>query len=344
MKIQNWIIALGIAAVVTFNLQAQTEAPKLFRVQKDGKVGFIDNTGKVVIPLTYWRNNGEFSEGLAAVETTNQGWQYIDETGQTKFVLGFDCFPAPFHDGMAAVVYSGPSFELSGYIDKEGHQVIKPQFTSADDFSEGFGLVQKPDVGDVFIDKTGQVVFPQYSPQPFQYFSEGLASVWIGPKFARGRLTGYIDRTGKLVIPCEYSYGEQCKEGVVMVGKDGVGMGLNTNGEVVIKGNFQQLRPFSEGLAQAKIDGKWGYIDHQGKVVIEPQYEFCSWFSESLAGVRVNGKWGFIDKTGKMVIEPNFKFVNLRSVEFQGGLASVVEGTKTGYIDKTGAWVWTPSE
>ena len=39
-------------AGLTLLAEAQTEAHKLFRVQKDSKVGFVDNTGKVVIPIT----------------------------------------------------------------------------------------------------------------------------------------------------------------------------------------------------------------------------------------------------------------------------------------------------
>ena len=327
--------AMGIVA------EAQIEDNKLFHVHKDGKVGFIDNTGKVVIPINYSRNSGEFSEGLAAVETTDKGWQYIDETGHTKFVLGFDCFPRPFHDGMASVEYTG---QLFGYIDNQGHQVIKPQFVLADDFAQGIGLAEKRNVGNVFLDKKGNVLFPQYSPQSFQYFSEGLAPVWIASKVTNGRLTGYIDLAGKLVIPCEYDYGLQCKEGVVMVGKNGVAIGLDTNGEVVIKGNFQQLRSFSEGLAAGRIGGKWGFIDHQGKVIIDPKYDRAFEFSESLACVQISGKWGFVDKSGIMIIEPKFNIVNAANAKFLGGLAAIRDGTKEGYIDKAGALIWPPSE
>jgi serine/threonine protein kinase len=52
----------------------------LARVELNGKWGFIDKTGKEVIPLKYdWA--GAFSEGLAAVELNGKTY-YIDKTGK----------------------------------------------------------------------------------------------------------------------------------------------------------------------------------------------------------------------------------------------------------------------
>ena len=43
----------------------------LARIERDGKYGFIDKTGKVVIPLNY-DDAWYFSEGLAAVERNDK--------------------------------------------------------------------------------------------------------------------------------------------------------------------------------------------------------------------------------------------------------------------------------
>lgn len=348
MKISNLIISLGIAAIVASNLQAQTEAPKLFRVHKGGKVGFIDNTGKVVIPTTLPEDTGVFSEGLAPVKTAPGVWKYIDETGKTKLSLKFgyiDVFG--FSEGLALVHNTEDKF---GYIDKMGHEVIKPEYQLAFDFLGGYASVKKEDQKPVFLDKNGKVTFPEYIPT-MRPFSEGLAFVSLKSDKRFPPLGGYIDQNGKLVIPCEYAFSANpCTEGVVMVVRDGVRMAWNTKGDLIFKGGFNQLLPFSEGLAQAKIGNLWGYVDHQGKIAIAPNYENCAGFSEGLAGVKLNGKWGFIDKTGKIVIEPNFVVPasweknRIRIPQFHGGLAQMPEGTKAGYIDKTGKWIWPASE
>ena len=93
-------------------------------------------------------------------------------------------------------------------------------------------------------------------------FSEGLARVELNGK------CGFIDKTGKQVIPCVYDLAWD----------------------------------YSEGLACVELNGKLGFIDKTGKQVIPCVYDYAWYYSEGLAHVKLNGKWGFIDKTGKQVV------------------------------------------
>ena len=118
---------------MTLFAEAQTEVPKLFRVQKDGKVGFIDNTGKVVIPITLSTDTGDFSEGLATVKRASGEWEYIDEAGNPKISLGSGyTYAGNFSEGLAAVYAANDKW---GYIDKQGHEVIKPEYQLVFPFS-----------------------------------------------------------------------------------------------------------------------------------------------------------------------------------------------------------------
>lgn len=66
------------------NPQAAAEALKtreLKPIEKDGKYGFADKYGKVVIPCL-WISVGMFSEGLAKVVDAKGRWGYIDITGE----------------------------------------------------------------------------------------------------------------------------------------------------------------------------------------------------------------------------------------------------------------------
>ena len=47
---------------------------------KNGKYGYIDEKGKLVIPCK-WRDARYFSEGLARVKNDNERWGFIDKTG-----------------------------------------------------------------------------------------------------------------------------------------------------------------------------------------------------------------------------------------------------------------------
>ena len=81
-------------------------------------------------------------------------------------------------------------------------------------------------------------------------YYEGLAWVKLNGKW------GFIDKTGKEVIPIKY---------------DGAWY-------------------FSEGLASVKLNDKWGFIDKAGKEVTPIKYDMAISFSEGLANVELNDK------------------------------------------------------
>jgi hypothetical protein len=135
---------------------------------------------------------------------------------------------------------------------------------------------------------------------------------------------------------------------------------INTNGEMVIKPQFDKAHKFHSGLALVEIEaknisntpgrfdyilGKQGYIDQTGKFIIEAgKYNLANDFSEGLAGVGINNckkKYchGYIDTTGKLVIQPLFQTVG----EFHQGTADVrMLDDKWGVIDKKGNFIIPP--
>src|SRR5215471_17565120 len=62
--------------------------PQLFEVEKDGKSGFIDQTGKVVIPFRF-DHAYSFHEGLALVVVKGKQ-SFIDTTGRILFEANYD--------------------------------------------------------------------------------------------------------------------------------------------------------------------------------------------------------------------------------------------------------------
>lgn len=365
------------------------ETGPLFRVEKDGKYGYIDKTGKVVIPFQY-DGADRFFEGLASVlvgaklvdvEVTVYGtggappvkklekqlvggkYGYIDTTG--KMVIPPYIYAGKFSEGLAAVGVGGKWFGnlygggKLGYIDKTGKMVISPKFSYAHEFSEGLALVAVGGKwsGDLltgekygYIDKTGKIVIPaQYDYDDHMDFSDGLALVKVGEKY------GYIDKTGKMVIPCQFGDADKFSEGLAAVkvgGKGGTEKWgfIDKSGTMVLAPQYDPSphddlayrAEFSEGLAAVSIEGKHSYIDKTGKIVIPLGGEE---FSEGLATVFVpgkegqKGKRGYIDKTGTIVIQAQFG----RAEKFSRGLAEVTVDGKTAYIDHAGNYVWGPT-
>jgi WG containing repeat len=170
--------------------------------------------------------------------------------------------------------------------------VIKPQFTQANNFSEGLAVVKIDGVlsnpyplgmtmtkkGEyygkyVFIDKSGKIIIETKADRA-ESFSEGLAKIEIKGK------TGFIDKSGKFVIPPKYD----------------------------------TIYGFSDGLASYIHNGKWIFINQKGETAFSTKFDLVNEFERGLAWVQQGGlggfenfrnaKYGYIDKTGKVIWQP----------------------------------------
>lgn len=142
----------------------------------DGKWGFIDTTGTIVIEPRFEKVLGDFNEGIAivmfgtdtyAIDTNGkiawpiasgktESWlpsfkeglalqwfkrktyTYIDPNGKTVLELPQAESAGGFYEGLAVVEVGGKC----GYINHEGEFVIEPRFLSAEKFSEGLASVK----------------------------------------------------------------------------------------------------------------------------------------------------------------------------------------------------------
>ena len=111
----------------------KSEKLSLYLVNIDGKWGYIDKMGKIIIDPQF-DEALEFSEGLAVVKT-NDKYVYIDITG--KHIINQQCNSAySFSEGLARMEIGGKW----GFIDNTGAYVINSQFEDAKDFNEGLLL------------------------------------------------------------------------------------------------------------------------------------------------------------------------------------------------------------
>lgn len=120
-------------------VQEQGEEPPLFVVRVNGKAGFVDEKGKLVIPAIF-QAAYPFKEGLAAVQVGNL-WGFIDAKGDMLIEPQFTQ-TAFFSEGLAP--FRKPYRKLWGawgYINRKGEVVIEPRFDTAGDFRGGVARV-----------------------------------------------------------------------------------------------------------------------------------------------------------------------------------------------------------
>jgi hypothetical protein len=355
------------------NIQYFSEGLALVEVQ--GKTGYVDRTGKMVISL-FEAYAKSFSEGLAVAIKRGYKYGYIDKTGKYAIPPQFD-EAGSFHEGIAAV----KTERGYGYLNKQGSYVIPPGLSIATTFKDGLAIVGGTRYS--IIDKTGKAVSQAFDyiddPSAFGIgytleFKDGLVKVGMGGSHCRfGGIRdgkwGYIDRTGKLVIPLKLDNANDFYEGratnfyatssyeaatgpyeAEICAREGKWGYIDKQGNTVIPPKFDEVRDFSEGRAAVKIGEKWGYINLEGEMVVPPRFQPYytgnpntgqpSKFSEGLASVAMpqTQKSGYIDKKGKFFIDPIFD----EASDLKDGLAIVIINENAGVIDKTRKYVIEP--
>lgn len=300
----------------------------LAAICKDGKWGYMDKVGKIVIPPSY-SSARDFHEGLAAVSKDGR-YGYIDKDGNV--ILQFRYLEAlDFIDGYANVT-EGEDSTYSSIIDKMGIP-IPCKINSGEVLSEGLIRVLSYDTEKYgYFDTQGQKVIPFI----FNFasdFKEGVAKVARNDKF------GFIDKKGKVVIPFEYneySLGSNCSDGLISfqktIGSEYFYGFINKQGHVVIPCELDNVSDFHEGLAWVQWASWRGFIDVNGNKKLGCKYYCKEGFKEGMAVITDESKFSYVNRTGQIIAPFSFDEAN----DFSEGLALVKKGDKWGYIDKQG--------
>ncbi len=224
-----------------------------------------------------------------------------------------------------------------------------------------------------FKDKDGDKVVVEPKYDSVGIFSEGMCSV------ASNNTYGYIDTTGREVIPLKYDSASVFGDGLAPVKFLGAFGYIDKKGIFMIDGPFEDASPFYEHLAAVKLHGKWGYIDTTGKIAIEPRFTQANPFFNGVApasitesapykfalidrsgiektpykydyissiwgnhetSVELNDKWGIIDDSGREIISPAYDI----PFSFFNDKAKVNLNGREFYIDKNGAETTPPAK
>ena len=322
-------------------------------------------------------NNADMS--LIPVKTGGK-WGYIDHEGQYAINPQFD-YAAVFREGRAVIGQEREGQMLYGFIDKEGNAAIPAQYLNATGFSDGVAWTVAEGGAPTAIAPDGSALFTLKQAREAYAYSEGLAWVielhddtllhctfydtegrkaidltglegdpWAAGGFSCGRFPvkdrsgryGYIDREGKLAIPCQFDAAEPFGSNGLAIVKTGDKRGIiDRDGKYRINPQFNIIVPYGGSSVVRIGEGKWGYVDEEGKFLINPQFERALPFvGGDLAAATSDGElWGYIDREGKWAINPQFE----AAFPFLGDIAPVSSsGDAWGFIGKDGKYCVNP--
>lgn len=326
----------------------------LFPFEQDGKYGYANMEGEIMIEPMELAYAGFFRDGLALA---------ITEVTIKKV--------SP--DGTDSIEYPERRF---GFLNARGQWAIEPRYVEATEFSNGFawvveeggcpklintkGKVQKESDAAIvsvyidgiatcnkyvakdkaivpenqFIDIKGDKIFENIKDARYylKYYSENLLPFRLEDKY------GYVDNTGAIKINPQFSDVQPFIDGVAIVesgNKYGV---IDKEGKYIINPQFDAMF-HDDGMFMVFTGDLWGWVDKKGAYVINPQFENAKPFGEAaLAPVKMGESWGYIDKKGAVKINPQFDY----ALSFSGKYALVELNDQWGTIDKQGRYVANP--
>jgi hypothetical protein len=338
--------------------------------QANLRSGFINHKGEFVIPPKF-QSAGSFEGELASV-ATEKGFAYIDKAG--KFVTP----PGVYFSGWSGNCGESRSdYEKALYGIKQEVKVLNASGSNTEEKQSRFG----------YIDAKGKIVIPltvHFCANPFY---EGMAQIGditqqatpdeiqaseelkkqTGYGDVPGLRYGYIDTTGKMVIPPQFHAAESFHWGIAKVG-------------------MKSFEPDPSTPGQKKPVMRYGYINKQGQYLLEPReksnsldikrditscdqakqviqnyqkmtgsqtmgtlipfYERWCTLGEGLSVSQGENVNGLINQAGKEVVPLNFKWSELGM--FSEGLLAIkrfdpkTETSAWGYINKQGRWAIKP--
>jgi hypothetical protein len=169
------------------------------------RICFLNTKGEIVIKTSY-PHGDQFFDGIALLWTDNTA-EYIDTSGK-RIAFFNEMEHQDFSEGLASVLGNVKTF----YIDKFGNKIK---------------IVSRS----FYINKLGQPAITNTVDSLVYFpFYNGIAEVCIS---GVGHKSGFIDTTGKLIVPVIYDWVNNFFGEYTTVFKEGNGSIINKKGEVV---------------------------------------------------------------------------------------------------------------
>ena len=239
-------------------------------------VGYIDKSGKLITD-TLFTAGGDFgANGLAAVESNDEKWGYINTSGEFALEPSFEFLSSFDVNGIAMAMQNGKY----GYINESFEFIIDPQFDLATPFGYSDLAAVQMNGKWGYIDRSGNMIIQPAFNTAYSFDHNGLAVVSQNEKW------GVINREGAFVILPEYDYSDIAyRADLICMKKDGKCRYLDTNGKVVIDSDSTIAYSFDDiGLTVVHVDKnnstKFGCIDRNGNEILPAEYKSVTVYSD----------------------------------------------------------------
>ncbi len=243
-------------------------------VVKSGRAGFINAEGKLLVSPRYVRC-GRWSEGRL----------WVQEQASAN-ALG------TFLDARAKQVSPMQFYDLAA---------VRPELPLPH-FEKGVAVIGTPEGGFAYLDVQGQMLGRTTRSGAFQRQDGELLLCVVSNRI------GFIDRSGKTVIPPHYDEATPFYGGRAGV-RQGTQWGLiDGTGGWIVNPAFESLRPASDDarIWAYQQSGRLGVIDHTGKKLTAALYSDVGTYRGGAISVQGSTGWGLVAEDGSELIKPQY--------------------------------------
>ena len=280
----------------------------LCSVKVNGKWGYINTEGQIVIPCIY-DNVEPFKNGVAVVCKDNL-WGVINSSGKELVPLKFKDldYQIAIHENIICYNIGDDNNRIYQVVDILGNHLFSIESLTTFEFHEGIAIIWKNyEEGHYAIDCKGNIFIPLGKYDDILNFKNGVARVSKNKKY------GFIDHKENIIVPIEYdliidNYGFPVHTAIK--GKYHGYIDVR-NGKIVfpisLSGKDDHVISFgsSDNMVCLEVNGTTFFYNLDDCNLIScAEFGHTFRFSEGLCAVtdRQTGKLGFINKQGVLEI------------------------------------------
>lgn len=220
---------------------------------KEGRYGFIDTTGELVVGKTF-KKLQDFSSGRAVyLSEKNRKMGCINKQGQVVIQPAYSRI-YNFEGNRAIAV---EAYSKVGVIDTAGQLIIPCQHKKIMAVEDGLALVRRYMNAFYFVHEDNK----RHSPYAFQKahpFSDGVAPFCLRNKW------GLIDKKGLQVLTPKYADMTPFEAGMSKVKVQRLIGVVDSKGAVIIPPEYEYITYVGDGLFRVERGDKMGYLDRSG--------------------------------------------------------------------------------
>lgn len=340
---------MNSAFVTASNLgytKVQSSNEGRFGFELNGKIGYLDSKGNVVIPPEYsydsssasFSNLPSFYNGYAKVIKDRKAG-VIDKTGKLVIPLEYEGLTVNTSYGNFVTVYQTKAGKkMYGVVTLQNKQLVPMEYEEIRIDTNLILAKQNAKWG--LFDKTGKNLLP------LDYL---FLTAYPGDKVLKaekGTQYGFIDYSGKWLFEKAKSVYTllECGQGMITCLVNKKYGYLNLKGDEVIMTRYDMGYTFeSSGLAKvgnlkpgSSFSYVYGYIDKKGNEIIPLKYELLGNFFNGLVYAKdpETNRYGYLDKSGKWALPA--VYLEATSFDVLGGAWVKMTDGKYHYINKAG--------